>query len=91
MKKVFEWDKEKNQRLIRERRISFEAVTAHIEAGGVIAFASGSGKFQHQKQFIVAVNQYIYIVPYVEDEGKIFLKTIIPSRKWTRHYLMGGE
>jgi hypothetical protein len=29
-------------------------------------------------------------VPFVEDDGRIFLKTIIPSRKMTKQYL-GGE
>jgi hypothetical protein len=29
-------------------------------------------------------------VPFVEDEERIFLKTIIPSRKMTKIYL-GGE
>jgi len=89
--KNFEWNQEKNHLLIRERGISFEAVVAHMEAGGLITIVPGQGKFRHQKQFIVAVNQYIYIVPYVEDEGKIFLKTIIPSRKLTKQYLIGED
>jgi hypothetical protein len=29
----------------------------------------------------------VYLVPFVEDEKLIFLKTIIPSRKATRDYL----
>lgn len=88
--KAFQWDKEKNQKLIKGRRISFEAIVSHIEEGHVIAVAEGKGKFQHQKQYIVAVNNYIYIVPCVEDGEKIFLKTIIPSRKMTKRYLLKG-
>lgn len=90
MSKTFEWDKEKNQTLIKERRISFEVIVAHIEAGSLIATVEGRGKFQHQKQLIVAVNNYVYIVPCVEDEKKVFLKTIIPSRKMTKKYLSEG-
>ena len=91
MDKVFEWDQDKNLWLMAERGISFEAVVAHIEAGGILAVIPGRGKFKHQKQFIVTVNQYIYVVPFVEDESKIFLKTIIPSRKLTKLYLTGDE
>ena len=77
--------------MICERGISFDAVVAHIEAGGLIGIVPGRDKFKHQKQLIVAVNRYIYIVPYVEDDQKIFLKTVIPSRKLTKQFLLGGE
>lgn len=90
MKKIYEWDQEKNERLIRERGISFEAIISYIEQGNVIATVLGKGKYDHQKQCIVAVNQYIYVVPYVEEGNRIFLKTIIPSRKMTRRYLSEG-
>lgn len=91
MGKSFEWNREKNLRLIHERGISFEAIVSHVEAGLIIALARGKGKFSHQKQFIVAVNGYVYVVPFVEDENKIFLKTIIPSRQMTKKYLSGED
>ena len=91
MHKIFEWDKHKNGKLIKERGISFEAVVSGIENGNLVATAAGKGKFSHQKQLFVALNNYIYIVPCVEDADKIFLKTIIPSRKMTRIYLAGGR
>lgn len=91
MDKVFDWNREKNRKLMRERHISFEAIVTGLEQGGLLATASGSGKYSHQKQFVVAVNQYVYVVPYVEDDKKIFLKTIIPSRKLTRQYLYGEK
>ena len=90
MEKIFEWNQEKNQKLMKERGISFEAIVASLEEDGLLATIDGKGKYSHQKQLIVAVSQYVYIVPCVEDEIKIFLKTIIPSRKLTRHYLFGG-
>lgn len=87
MKKGFEWDETKNQKLIRERGISFEAIVSYIEAGAVVA---GFGRLSRQKQFLVAANNYIHVVPFVEEERRMFLKTIIPSRKMTKRYLSGG-
>ncbi len=91
MAKVFEWDKEKNQKLIKERGISFEAIVLQIEAGRVIAIAPGKGKFRHQKLYVLELNNYVYVVPFVEDSERIFLKTIIPSRKLTKRFLFGGD
>ena len=91
MEKVFDWDNEKNRKLIKARKISFEAIVSLIESGNIIATVTGKGKYAHQKQFIVEMNKYIYVVPFVEDDQKIFLKTIIPSRKLTKKFLSGGK
>lgn len=90
MGKVFEWDKDKNQKLTRERGISFEAVIVQIEAGQVLAVIPGQGKYKYQKQFILEVNNYVYVVPFVEESDRVFLKTIIPSRKMTKLFLRKG-
>ena len=84
---MFEWDQEKNRRLNRERGISFEAVLSRIEAGAILAIVPGRGRYAHQKQFLIELNGYVHVVPYVEQAGRIFLKTIIPSRKLTRKFL----
>ena len=76
---------------MRDRKISFEAIVSLIESGNIISIVKGKGKYSHQKQFIVEMNRYVYVVPFVEDEDKIFLKTIIPSRKLTKKFLLGGE
>ena len=89
MKRIYEWSEEKNLKLIKERGISFDAIVSYIEEGSVLATASGKGKYSHQKQYIVAVDQYVYVVPYVEEGDRVFLKTIIPSRKMTKRYLFG--
>ncbi len=47
-------------------------------------------QYPNQRLFIVEVEGYACIVPFVEDEHVIFMKTIIPSRKMTKQYL-GGE
>jgi uncharacterized DUF497 family protein len=91
MKKVYDWDDAKNRKLIKERGISFEAVVSLIEGENVIAIVTGKGRYLHQKQFIVEMNRYVYVVPFVEDDQKIFLKTIIPSRKLTKKFLPGDE
>ncbi len=91
MLKRFDWSRDKNQWLIRERGVSFEAVVAHIEEGGILAVVPGKGKFAHQKQFVLEMNRYIYVVPFIEEGDKVFLKTIIPSRKLTKIHLLGGS
>jgi hypothetical protein len=44
-------------------------------------------KYKGQRILVVAVNEYAYLVPYVEDDREVFLKTIIPSRKANRKYV----
>jgi hypothetical protein len=47
--------------------------------------------YAHQRMFVIKIDDYAYLVPYVESENEIFLKTIIQSRKATKHYLSKGE
>ena len=88
--KYFDWDKEKNKLLHDERGISFEDVIQALDEGKEIDRISHPNKkrYPNQKQIIVNLENYAYIVPYVEDEEKVFLKTIIPSRKMTKKYLI---
>ena len=44
-------------------------------------------KYTGQRMMVLNIEEYIYLVPYVESENEIFLKTIIPSRKATKKYL----
>ena len=89
--KYFDWSKEKNELLKLERGISFEEVYIAIESGGLLGKVSHPNpkKYPGQKMFVVNISNYVYLVPFVEDEGKVFLKTIIPSRKATKKYLIG--
>jgi len=84
----FAWSSEKNAQRIRERHISFERVIYHIEREGVLDIIKhpNSSKYPNQRMFIVNIDDYAYLVPFVEDESKIFLKMIVPSRKATRKY-----
>lgn len=91
--KVYNWNSEKNRQLIEERGRSFEEAIFHIENGGLrddICHPNALD-YPHQEVFIVAIDHYVYLLPYVESENEIFLKTMIPSRKFTKLYLRGDS
>lgn len=87
--KYYDWDEEKNQKLKEERDISFEEVVAALEEESTLHRGDhpNQDKYPGQKIVIVQIRGYAYIVPFVEDGEKIFLKTIIPSRKATKKYI----
>ncbi|MBI5147737.1 MAG: BrnT family toxin [Parcubacteria group bacterium] len=87
--KYVDWDPEKNERLARERGISFEAMLVAIEDGNILDIVEhpNARKYPNQKMLIVRFQEYAYLVPFVEDEERIFLKTIIPSREATKKYI----
>ena len=91
--KYFSWNNEKNQLLKAERNISFEEVVFHIEKKQVLDIVEhpNQEKYKGQKMFIINIHNYAYLVPFVESEEGIFLKTIIPSRKATKKYLGGKK
>ena len=81
----YKWNKEKNERLKTERGISFEQIIMHIERGDVLDIVAhpNQKKYPNQQLLVVEINDYVYLVPFVENENGKFLKTIIPSRKAT--------
>jgi len=87
----YRWNKEKNERLKIERGVSFEQITMHIERGDLLDIVAhpNQEKYPNQQLLVVEINDYVYLVPFVENENGKFLKTIIPSRKATRVYLGG--
>jgi uncharacterized DUF497 family protein len=89
--KQFDWNEEKNEWLKRVRGISFEEIVFHISEGDLLDVLEHPNRerYPEQKIFVVDVEDYAVVVPFVENEGWIFLKTIIPSRKLTRQYLRG--
>lgn len=91
--KYFTWDAEKNEQLKRERDISFEEVIFYIERGHLLDVLEhpNQEKYQGQRIFVVHIGDYAYLVPFIEEEKEIILKTIIPSRKATRLYIKGGD
>lgn len=87
--KYFDWDKEKNERLKSERDICFEDIVNILEEKKFLDLVDhpNRNKYPNQKMFVIVWDEYVYIIPFVEDKDKYFLKTIIPSRKATKQYL----
>jgi uncharacterized DUF497 family protein len=87
--KTYAWNEEKNQILKTQRNISFEEVITHIAVGDLLDIIENTNqeKYEGQYIFIVKMRDYAWLVPFVETENEIFLKTIIPSRKATKKYL----
>jgi len=87
--KAMNWSAEKNRTLIQERGVSFEDVVFSLQSGCLLddIVHPNKDKYGNQRIFIVVIDDYAYLVPYVENSEEIFLKTIIPSRKATRQYL----
>ena len=85
----FDWSTEKNQQLVEQRGISFERIVTAIEQGDLVNVLEhpNQERYPGQSIYVVDIEQYIYLVPFVsEEDGSRFLKTIIPSRKATRDY-----
>lgn len=87
--KPINWNSTKNQQLIAERGISFEDIVFYLQQGQLLDDIEhpNSNKYPEQRIFVIDVDGYVHLVPYVEDRKEIFLKTVIPSRKATKHYL----
>ena len=94
--KQYDWNKEKNEWLRMDRDISFENIIYHLDHDGLLVDHDGlldtiehpnKERYPDQRIFIVNVEGYVHLVPFVETEDTIFLKTIIPSRKMTKLYL----
>jgi hypothetical protein len=88
--KPFRWNHEKNEVLKTERGISFEEMVLAIEADGLLDELRHPNpeKYPNQSIFVIALDDYVFLVPYVEEPDYYFLKTVIPSRKATRDYLL---
>jgi hypothetical protein len=89
--KYFAWDNAKNATL-RPQCILFEDIVFHIERGHVVdVLRPAADLYAGQRIFVIQCGDRLYLVPFVEDEYTVFLKTIIPSRKATTHYLREGS
>lgn len=82
------WSHEKNELLKRTRGISFEEVAYLIGRQEILDVRKHPNRQQypHQKIFVIQLEDYVYLVPFVESEEEIFLKTIIPSRKAKKEF-----
>lgn len=88
----YHWNSAKNEKLKRERGIGFEDIVYSIAAGNELAAYRHPNreKYPNQKISVVLVDDYVYVVPYMQDGNEVHLITIFPSRKLTKKY-KGGQ
>jgi uncharacterized DUF497 family protein len=86
--KIFNWDNEKNERLKLKRGVSFEGVFFCIENDQLLDILEhpNQKKYKEQKVYVVAIDNYAYIVPFVDYDNERFLITIFHSMKYTKIY-----
>lgn len=91
--KSINWNSEKNMSLKTDRGVSFEEVLVSLSTGGLLDVVEhpNKEKYPNQRIFVIRIRGYAYLVPFVETEEEIFLKTIIPSRSATRRYIKEGK
>lgn len=89
------FSEEKNQLLKVTRGVGFEEIEQAIKEGRLLDDLDNPNKrsYPRQKIFVVRLKKYVYIVPYIIDKKRqvIFLKTIYPSRKFTKLYMKGRK
>ena len=91
--KSITWNRAKNALLKLERGVSFEDVVFHVMAGDVLDTFDhpNQERYPGQQIHVVAIEGYVYLVPFIESDDEVFLKTIIPSRKATKSYKGGKQ
>jgi len=92
--KTIRYSLEKNEILKEQRGVSFEDVILSIDEGNLLDDLEHPNKEKYPNQnifiILIKIKDYVYIVPYIEDDNSIFLKTIIPSRKMNKKYNKKG-
>lgn len=89
---TYSFSEEKNAFLKKERGISFDDVIFLIENGGLIkTIKHPSRKYSHQEIALVRIDEYVYCIPIVRKGNDLFMKTIYPSRVYTKKYLSKDE
>ena len=81
--KKVNWSLEKNELLKKNRNVSFFEVLQAIEQGNFLKINThpNKEKYPNQKILQIEINNYIHIIPFVENEEEIFLKTIFKDRR----------
>lgn len=85
---IYEFDPEKNAKLISLRGISFEEIITALGTEKLldVIIHPNQTKYPRQKMYVLELEEYVYLVPFIEDGNKVFLKTAFPSRQATKHY-----
>ena len=85
--KDIEWDDSKNNKLKAERGVSFDEL---LSDGKLIDYKNNPSR-ENQKVMLFDYKNYVWVVPCVEEDSKIFLKTLFQSRKYTKQLLKGKK
>jgi len=93
LSKPIYWSNDKNETIKLERGVSFEDIVSAISEGGLLKITDHPNpiKYPNQQIMIVEIDNYAYVVPFVEDSEKYFLKTIFPSREATKLYIINNK
>jgi len=89
----FYWNEDKNAFLKKERKVSFERIVVAIEEGNLIDVLEHPNKKKYGSQIILVldIEGYAFCVPCLQEkDGIYFLKTLYPSRKYTKTYNLKG-
>jgi len=86
MNLIIEWSNEKNDLLKKTRNLSFEDVEDAILNDEIIDIITHHNQklYPNQEILIVRINNYVCYVPFIIEGKTMFLKTIIPSRKFNK-------
>ena len=84
-----EWSPIKNADLKERFGFGFERVLVALADGALLDERAhpNAKKYPHRRQYVVGIDGYAWVVPFVIDGDRIFLKTLFPSRTATKEYL----
>ena len=87
---IFIWDGAKNELLRQTRGVCFEDAVAAIDGGRLLDILEHPDQraYRGQKLYIIELHEYAWVIPCAEKEDGVWLKTMFPSRKYTRQYLL---
>jgi uncharacterized DUF497 family protein len=89
----FDWSPTKNAELKERHGFGFERVLVALADGALLDERAhpNEERYAHQLQLVVLIDEYVWVVPFVTDGKRMFLKTFFPSRQATRDYLGGKD
>jgi hypothetical protein len=83
------WNAEKNIEIEARYGFGFERAIEAINDGRLLAIRDHPNKvrYGHQKQLVVNIDGYVWVVPCIVQGDAGFLKTMFPSRRATRDHI----
>ncbi len=83
-----DWNPVKNDELKARHGFGFERILVALSEGALLDERSHpKERYAHQRQLVVEIDGYVWIVPFVTDGSRIFFKTMFPSCKAKKKYL----